>query len=109
MGRAGGDRQTAQARQTVHDLFWRNIHRFRRAVPCLPPRRPRSDRGGTESANPCRVLRPEVVVWLDHAPIYLSRGRCHDVREDLCAAARSSIVHTSMLLTLTGHSHGWPL
>ena len=68
-------------------------------------------RAATIAAPPrALTLRPEVVVWLDHVPIYLSRGRFHGIREDMCAAARSSIVHTSMLLTLTqAHSHGWPL
>eukprot|EP00964_Phaeocystis_antarctica_P126971 scaffold90639_cov66-Phaeocystis_antarctica.AAC.12 len=69
------------------------------------------DRGGTDALTRRLTLRPEVDVWLDHAPINLSRGRRHDLREDLCAAAGSGIARTtSMLLTFTrSHSHGWSL
>ena len=84
-------------------------------APCVSSSR--RDPGGTESGTDALTrrltLRPEAVVWLDHVQVNLSRGRRHDLREDLCAAAGSGIARTSLLtltLTLTrSHSHGWPL
>ena len=65
----------------------------------------RSRESGTDALTRRLTLRPEVVVWLDHVQVNLSRGLRHDIREDLCAAAGSGIARTLK----RSHSHGWPL